>query len=471
MNKIKKYSKLDVATTDYLLIGAGVMSATLGTILKQIDPSKSITISEKLSSFALESSNVLNNAGTGHAGYCEINYTPLVESNTIDVTKAVKVNNAFLKSLEFWKYLIEKGLIKSDFLHNVPHYCFVSGNKDVEFLKMRYFAMKSKENFSNMDFSEDFDEISKWLPLMMNGRDKSEKVAATKVSNGYDVDFGKLTGYLIDYLGNNDVNINYNKEIIDLYKIDQEWHVIQRDLITNQLTCLKTKFVFIGAGGAAITLLEKSGIPEGKNYGGFPVSGQWLICNNPDVVSQHHAKVYGKPSVGSPPMSVPHLDTRIINGKNCLLFGPFAGMSTKFLKNGSNFDWFKSIRLNNIWTIISAGLYNMGLNKYLIGELIKGDDDKFEVLRTYYPEANKKDWKLSVAGQRVQIIKKFNGKGVIEFGTEVVSDSKGSLACLLGASPGASTSVKIMIDLLNQCFQLDEKTKTKISEMIPSYKD
>lgn len=468
--KHHKYKHLPHINTNYFLIGAGIMSATLGTLLRILYPTASIMVSERLTDCSLESSDGLNNAGTGHAGYCELNYTPInVETRIVDVEKAVKVNNAFTKSIEFWNYLINNERIKKDFITNVPHYSFVEGDEAVKYLELRNMAMKKYPAFKNLEYLTDFDVISKELPLIMEGRDRNIPVAISKANNGYDIDFGKLTRYLMEHLKNNSVNINYQTEIIDLYKAGHHWHVVQRNLVTNEMTRVITNFVFIGAGGAAITLLEKSGIPEGKHYGGFPVSGEWLLCDNPDIIKKHNAKVYGKPNVGSPPMSVPHLDKRIIDGKECLLFGPYAGMSTKFLKNGSNWDWFKSIGFNNIWTMLNAGLRNMGLNKYLLTELLKSENARFKMLKRYYPKADKKDWRLSIAGQRVQIIKKINGQGVIEFGTEIVTSKDGSLACLLGASPGASTSVKIMIDLLNQCFMLDENLKLKVSEMIPSY--
>ena len=467
--KEHKYESLPTIKTDYLLIGAGIMSATLGVLLKKLYPASQIHITERLGNCGLESSYGLNNAGTGHAGYCELNYTPLNENNEIDISKAVKVNKAFKKSLEFWQYLIGGEEIISDFLHPIPHYAFVQGEEDVKFLSMRHEAMKKEACFSDIQFSNDSNELYKWLPLVMRGRDKTQPVAATRANNGYDVDYGKLTDYLISYLEIKNVDITYNQEVIDLYKSGDKWFVIQRDREIQELSKIESGFVFIGAGGAAINLLEKSGIPSSRNYGGFPVSGEWLICYNPKIGEEHHAKVYGRPSEGSPPMSVPHLDARIINGRSCLLFGPFAGLSTKFLKFGSKWDFFKSIRFGNLWTMINAGLRNMPLNKYLFKELLKNDSDRFKVLQSYYPMAKKWNWRTLVAGQRVQMIKNEDGKGVIEFGTEIVVDTDGSLACLLGASPGASTSVKIMIDVLEKCFPFDQETKNKITEMIPSY--
>jgi malate dehydrogenase (quinone) len=474
IDKQVKYGDIPTINTDYLLIGGGIMSAHLGVLLNSIAPDKKILIVERLSDCALESSAALNNAGTGHAGYCELNYTPISEvTNEIDITKAVKVNNAFTKSLEFWQHMIDEGSIPSDFLHPVPHYVFVHGEKDVKFLSDRYQAMVNDSRFKEMEYTNDQDVIREWLPLVMNGRDVTEPVAATRMTNAYDIDFGKLTKYLIKKLITNDIKIKYNHEIIDLYKVlDDEgtkWHVIQRNLLTNEVSKIITNFVFIGSGGTSINLLHKSGISAGNGYGGFPVSGQWLICRNPEVVNRHHAKVYGKPSVGAPPMSVPHLDTRIIDNEACLLFGPFAGLSTKFLKYGSNLDFFKSITIGNLPVMLDAGLRNIPLTKYLVKELVKGRKARFKTLQGYFPSADINDWELSTAGQRVQIIKEVDGKGVIEFGTEIVTDSDGSLACLLGASPGASTSLKVMVDVLNECFNLDDEARAVILKMIPSY--
>ena len=474
IDKQAKYGDIPTSNTDYFLIGAGIMSAHLGVLLNSISPNKKILILERLSDCALESSAALNNAGTGHAGYCELNYTPIYDlTGDIDITKAVKVNNAFTKSLEFWQHMINEGTIPSDFLHPVPHYVFVNGEKDVEFLSARYKAMITDSRFKDMEFTNDREVIKEWLPLVMDGRDDIEPVAATRMINGYDIDFGKLTKYLINKLITNGIKIKYNREIIDLYKVSDDegtkWHVIQRNLLTKEVSKIITSFVFIGSGGASINLLHKSGISAGSRYGGFPVSGQWLICRKPEVVNQHHAKVYGKPSVGAPPMSVPHLDTRIIDNEACLLFGPFAGLSTKFLKHGSNLDFFKSITIGNLPVMLDAGIRNIPLSKYLVRELVKGRKARFKTLQSYFPNADINDWELSTAGQRVQIIKEVDGKGIIEFGTEIVTDSDGSLACLLGASPGASTSVKVMVDVLNECFNLDDEARGVILKMIPSY--
>jgi malate dehydrogenase (quinone) len=236
---------------------------------------------------------------------------------------------------------------------------------------------------------------------------------------------------------------------------------------------LQAKFVFIGAGGGSLPLLIKSEIPEGKGFGGFPVSGQWLRCKNREVIEKHNAKVYGKASVGAPPMSVPHLDTRMIEGKKELLFGPYAGFSTKFLKYGSYLDLPLSIKFNNIRPMLSAGIKNIPLTKYLIDQVRQSPEDRLEALKEYLPAAKIEDWELEIAGQRVQVIKKDEKEGgVLEFGTEVVSAADGSIAALLGASPGASTAVSIMLDLLKRCFPEKANTnewQTKLKQMIPSY--
>lgn len=469
--KISKYYTLPTSQTQYLLIGGGIMSATLATLIRRIKPfSDKIVMIERLPECGKESSDSLNNAGTGHAGYCELNYTPMDENGNIDITKAVKVNTAFRKSVEFWDYLKRERVLTEDVYHEVPHYSFVMGKQNVEYLHKRWEALTKNIHFSNLLYTEDPKQISKEIPLVGDHQFYSkEPMAITKSVNGLDVDYGLITKQLIEHINGQNFVLENDTEVVDIYKRGSSWMVVTKNLKTDSMLQWETDYLFIGAGGAAITLLEKSGIPEAKGYGGFPVSGEWLICDNPEVVNKHNAKVYGMPEIGAPPMSTPHLDTRIINGKKCLLFGPFAAMSTKFLKNGSYADFFKSIRMDNIGVLLDAGYRNMSLNKYLAKELLKGKTARIKELMKYYPLANPKDWKKSVAGQRVQIIKKVNGKGVIEFGTEIVSSADGTLSALLGASPGASTSVKIMIDLMEKCFKLTMDEKAAIAKLIPTY--
>ena len=462
---------------DVILIGAGIMSATLGLILKQLEPDLSIEIYERLDIAAAESSDAWNNAGTGHSAFCELNYTPQNQDGAVDIKKAVQIAESFEVSKQFWTYLVEKEILSDPhlFIRNIPHMSFVWGKKNVEFLKTRYQALQKCNLFEDMHYSEDLATIKDWVPLVMEGRSKKEKVAATKMDLGTDVNFGSLTREMFSYLSKQPkVNLHFHHEIRELDKLDSgEWKIKVKNLESGEKRNRLAKFVFIGAGGGSLPLLEKSGIPEGKGFGGFPVSGQWLKCTNEEVIARHHAKVYGKAAVGAPPMSVPHLDTRIINGKQALLFGPYAGFSTKFLKNGSFLDLPLSIKFNNIRPMISAGLHNLDLTKYLIDQVRQSPEDRFEALKEYLPNADIKDWELETAGQRVQVIKKDEKEGgILEFGTEVVSAADGSIAALLGASPGASTAVSIMLDLLDRCFKTKLQTaqwQTKIRTMIPTY--
>lgn len=447
MIELKKY--------DVFLIGGGIMSTTLGTLINHLEPSWKIGLTEKLDSHAKESSGSFNNAGTGHSGFCELNYS---------VEKAIAVCEAFEQSKQFWSYLVSKGRIKNNFIHSVPHISFVQGQENIDQLKERWSKLKESCLFSDMEFTQEYSKLKQWMPLVMHSRRTNTPIAATRMQRGVDVDFGALTDDLIQYLKEHGTDIFYNTEVLDIERIKDGWRVI-----TNK-EVFETKFLFIGAGGAALTLLEKTGIPEVKGYGGFPVSGQFLMCDNPEVVEKHQAKVYGKPEIGAPPMSVPHLDTRIIDGKKVLLFGPYAGFSPKFLKSGHWTDFFKSLRLSNIFVILSAGLRNLGLSKYLFKEVTKSHKARFKTLLSYYPNADIKDWKLIVAGQRVQVIKRDKGIPTIEFGTEIVKSQDGSLAALLGASPGASTSVKVMIDLLEECFPENwEYWSESLKSMIPSH--
>lgn len=466
--------KTTVEEYDIVLIGAGVMSSTLGAILKQLQPNLKIRIFERLEFAGLESSDALNNAGTGHSAFCELNYTPENPDGSIDTKKAFKINEEFNQSKQFWSYLVHSGFIDSKFINRVPHMSFVSGKENVAFLKKRYEALSKSHLFEDMKYTEDLNQIKKWTPLMTEKRDSKIPVAMTRVERGTDIDFGLLTNELISYLTANGVEVNFNHEVSNLYKKGNFWNVTVKDIEGDKKIKVKTKFIFIGAGGLALYLLEKSGIKEAKGYGGFPVSGRWLVCNDQKIVSKHSAKVYGKAFAGAPPMSVPHLDTRMINGEKSLLFGPYAGFSTKFLKNGSYMDLPNSIKSDNIMTMLSAGVNNISLTKYLVNEVFKSDEERFKALVEFYPTANPKDWKVCVAGQRVQVIKKGkNGKGVLEFGTEIVNSEDGTIAALLGASPGASTSVSIMLELIEKCFynKVDFKVwEEKLKVMIPSYK-
>lgn len=461
--------------TDVILIGAGIMSATLGTLLKELSPNWNIKVFEKLSGAGEESSNEWNNAGTGHAALCELNYTNEKPDGTLDISKAIKVNEQFQLSMQFWSYLVNNQLIHNpeDFIMPLPHMSYVHGEDNVHFLKKRFEALSNNPLFEGMEYSEDPDKLKEWIPLMMKDRTVNEPLAATKIDTGTDVNFGALTRMLFDHLKNSNVELNYNHSVNQLKRTaDGLWELKVKNLDSGTVERHTAKFVFIGAGGGSLHLLQKSGIPEGKHIGGFPVSGLFLVCKNQEIAEQHNAKVYGKASVGAPPMSVPHLDTRYIDNKKSLLFGPFAGFSPKFLKTGSNMDLITSVKPNNLFTMLAAGAKEMALTKYLIQQLMLSKEQRMDELRGFIPSAKSEDWDIIVAGQRVQVIKdtEAGGKGTLQFGTEVVSAADGSVAALLGASPGASTAVHVMLEVINKCFpQQMKEWEPKLKEMIPSY--
>ncbi len=469
-------SETQRSETDVVLIGAGIMSATLGVMLKELNPDIKIEIFERLDHAAAESSDAWNNAGTGHSAFCELNYTPELDNGKIDTSKAVKIAESFEISRQFWSYLVQKGLVAApeNFIRSIPHMSFVWGDENVRFLTKRHAALSQEHLFRQMEFSTDYSQLKKWMPLVMEGRKLDQPVAATFMPIGTDVNFGELTRSMFKHLMQQPgVTIHFNHEVRRLkQKSDGRWRIVVRDLAEKQKKKVYTPFVFIGAGGGSLPLLEKADIPEGDGYGGFPVSGQWLKCTNREVVEKHATKVYGLASVGAPPMSVPHIDSRMINGKKELLFGPYAGFSTKFLKNGSYLDLPASIQFDNVIPMLSAGFHNLPLTKYLIDQVRQSPEDRLETLREYVPNARMEDWELEIAGQRVQVIKKDeHGGGILEFGTEVVTKDDGSLAVLLGASPGASTSASIMIGLLEKCFAQTASPawKNKLREMVPSY--
>lgn len=466
MAKVQKY--------DVVLIGGGIMSATLGTLLKSLQPNLSIKLIERLGDVALESSNPWNNAGTGHAALCELNYMPDSKDGSLpDPAKAIQINEQFQLSRQFWAHLVREGVLgePKTFINSTPHMTFVRGAKDVDYLTRRYQALRSEPLFAGIEFSSDIDQIAKWTPLIAKGRDKSEVVAATRIDSGTDVDFGSVTRQLIAHLAAAGVEVQTGAEVRGVKRTGKTWTMRVKNLRSEASERVEADFVFVGAGGWALKLLQRSGIAEAKGYGTFPVSGEFLQTTNPKVVAQHNAKVYSQAAVGAPPMSVPHLDTRVVDGKKTLLFGPYAGLNPKFLKQGSILDLPLSVRFGNLIPYLSVAVSNLGLIKYLLTEITKSKAAKFAALQEFVPEANPADWQVIVAGQRAQVIKKDAKKGgVLQFGTEVVAASDGSIAGLLGASPGASTAVFIMIEVLKKAYPSEFKSwEPKLRKMMPGY--
>lgn len=461
---------------DVILIGAGVLSTTFGSMLNELEPNWNIKLYERLDRPGDESSNERHNAGTGHAALCELNYTVQQPDGSIDIEKAKEINEQFEISKQFWGYLVKNNYIENprEFIHPLPHISFVRGKNNVKFLKDRYEAMKNFPMFDNIEYTEDIEVMRKWIPLMMQGHSTNDIMAASKINEGTDVNFGELTRKMARNLEKSpQVEVQYHHEVLDFnQRNDGKWEVQIRNVNTGETQTQLADYVFIGAGGAAIPLLQKTGIPESKHLGGFPITGQFLTCTNPNVIEEHDAKVYGKEPPGTPPMTVPHLDTRFINGQKTLLFGPFASIGPKFLKYGSNLDLFKSVKPSNITTLLSAAAKNLPLLKYSFDQILMTKEGCMNHLRTFYPEARDEDWQLYTAGKRVQVIKDTEeyGKGFIQFGTEVVNSEDHSVIALLGESPGASTSVSVALEVLEKNFsEYKNDWEPKIQKMIPSY--
>lgn len=462
---------------DLICVGGGIMSATLSVMAKILKPDLKILILERLDDVAKESSATWNNAGTGHSALCELNYTPEGDDGHVDINKAINICNQFEISKQFWSFLVEHNYIDdpSSFITNVPHHSWVTGADNADYLEKRFNAMKEHFMFNTIEFTRDIKKMKEWFPLMMHGRDKSEVMASSRIDRGAEMNFGTLTKHLFNILETQfDTKVQFHEEVLDIDpNEDVDWFVESKNLLTNKVQQFESEHVFIGAGGGSLLLLEKVEIPEKEGYGGFPVSGEWLVCKNEDIINQHFAKVYSKAGIGDPPMSVPHLDTRFIRGKRELLFGPFAGFSTKFLKEGHTTDLFKSIKFENLHSMWGVFWHNLPLTKYLIKQVSMSFEDRMNALRIFMKDAKDQDWHVVIAGQRVQTIKKdhFEG-GKLEFGTEIVSSTCGKITCLLGASPGASTSVKIMMDVLVQAFPEvtnTDKGKEILNKMIPAW--
>ena len=448
---------------DALLVGAGIMGATLARLLRQLDPALEVVVLERLPELAAESSAALNNAGTGHAANCEPNYTPAAPDGSVPTAKALAINNAFELSLQFWSSLVEAGELQDPggFIRPVPHLSFVWGEDNVAFLRRRHQALTASPQFADMAWSTDPAQLREWMPLVMAGRPLDQPLAATRVARGTDVNFGALTRALLAGL-----DVRRGQQVQALERGGAGWRV------HTSTGSYEAPFVFLGAGGGSLPLLQRSGIPEARRYGAFPVSGQWLVCRNPEVIAAHDAKVYGKAAVGAPPMSVPHLDTRWIDGQRALLFGPYAGFSTRFLKQGSLWDLGRSVKPYNLLPSLQVGAQNFDLVRYLVGQVVQSPGQRLASLRQFLPQARPQDWQLAVAGQRVQIIKRINGRGSLQMGTELVSSSDGSLAALLGASPGASTAVQTMLELLQRCWPerlASAAWQSRLQQLIPGW--
>ncbi|NWB95754.1 malate dehydrogenase (quinone) [Pseudomonas gingeri] len=467
----------DATKVDVLLIGGGIMSSTLGIWLNELQPDWSMEMVERLDGVAEESSNGWNNAGTGHSALAESNYTPYGKDGKIDISKAIEINESFQITRQFLSWQVRQGVLKNphSFINSTPHMSFMWGDDNVKFLKDRYTALQTSPLFQGMQYTEDQDQIKKWVPLMMEGRDPTQKIAATWTPIGTDVNFGEITRQYVAHLQQQpNFKLKLSSEVQDIKRNeDGSWRVTYKNLRDGSETVADAKFVFIGAGGGALHLLQKSGIPEANDYAAFPVGGSFLVTDNQDIALKHMAKAYGIASTGAPPMSVPHLDTRVLDGKRVILFGPFATFSTKFLKNGSYFDLLTSTTTHNVWPMTRVGIEQYPLVEYLAGQLMMSDDDRFNALKEYFPEAKKEDWRLWQAGQRVQIIKRDEEKGgVLKLGTEVVTAKDNSIAGLLGASPGASTAAPIMLSVLEKVFKDQVSTpawQEKLHQIIPSY--
>nr|WP_202927107.1 malate dehydrogenase (quinone) [Gordonia desulfuricans] len=472
MREVESRVAQTVIKTDVALVGAGIMSATLGALLRQLQPDWSISLFERLDAAAAESSDPWNNAGTGHSALCELNYTPKTADGDVNIDKALNINEQFQVSRQFWAHAVDNGVLGApdEFINPIPHVSFTHGAAGAEYLRKRYDRLSAQTLFEGMEYITDPDEFSKRLPLMATGRDFDEPVALNWFTDGTDVDFGALTQGLLNFVSRGG-DIYFGHAVTNLNKqSDGSWIVKVRNTRTGEKLQVHAKFVFVGAGGGALHLLQKSGIAEAKGFGGFPVSGEFFRCTNPDLIEQHAAKVYGQAAVGAPPMSVPHLDTRVINHKKGLLFGPYAGWSPKFLKSGSFMDLPNSVKPSNMLPMLSIAPQEFGLLKYLISELAAGPADRVATLSEFVPRALGSDWEMITAGQRVQVIRKTGVGGSLEFGTAVVAAGDGTIAGLLGASPGASTAVPAMLDVLEKCFPAEYKAWTpKLTEMIPSF--
>ncbi len=462
-----------VENPDVVLIGSGIMSANLGALLKRLDPKLRIQVYEAADELAFESSNGWNNAGTGHAGICEVSYTPKpADGSPVKVQKVIDIFQEFEQSLQFWAHAVATGMIDNpkEFINPVQHISFVDSEDQVKFLRSRYDGMKAHHFFASMEFTTAHAKVGSWAPLLVEGRDPQQPIAATKMDGGTDINFGNVSRKLLGWLDRqNDCSVAASHKVVDLAKQpDGRWAVTVKNLKTGATHTTLAKFVFVGAGGGSILLLQKAGLPEAKGLGGFPIGGHWLVCDKPEIVAKHEAKVYGQNLPEAPTMAVPHLDTRILDGKKTLLFGPFAAWTTRFLhRTGSWTDLPRSVKPHNLMTLLKIGATNLPLVRYLVQQGTQSMADRMRVMHIFYPNAKAEDWKLVDGGIRVQAIKKTDGEaGIVHFGTEVLTSADKSMSALLGASPGASVCVNIVLEVIRKSFP---HLVSRVPEIVPTY--
>eukprot|EP00928_Gymnodinium_smaydae_P063003 TRINITY_DN46711_c0_g1_i1.p1 TRINITY_DN46711_c0_g1~~TRINITY_DN46711_c0_g1_i1.p1 ORF type:complete len:582 (-),score=59.30 TRINITY_DN46711_c0_g1_i1:383-2128(-) len=469
------FAKHPIKEIDVVCIGAGIMSATVALLLQELEPSWKIIMYERLHAVAEESSNGWNNAGTGHSGFMEPNYTKPVRSHdgtlrSVTLDKVELICEQFLYSRLYWDYLVKQDLLPdpSTFIHQTDHIAIGIGKDQCDFIMKRFETLQTVDLFDGMEIAlpEEKGKQAMWAPLICTGRNPHEPICMTRSTMGTDVDYGALTKAKVAAFLKLGGDLRLFTSVSGLRKEGNGWIVTSRSTSTGRgVRKVKAKFVFVGAGGWALLMLQKAGIPQVRGYMALPVTADWAVCQNPEVVARHHVKVYAPSAPGAPPMSMPHLNYRQIGGKEVLLFGPFGSLTFKFLRSGSNFDALKALRYHNIFPTIGALVRNFRLATMLIKDVFKSGRHKLAEIRHYYPLADPEDWTLIPAGVRAQIIKKDpkSGRGMLQFGTDVVASSDGSICGVLGASPGASTCVAIALDTLEKCF----RAKPRFAEWSP----
>lgn len=464
---------------DVVLIGAGIMSTTVATMLTELEPEWSIGIFERLDRAGKEASEAWNNAGTGHAALCELNYTPRDDRGEISTTKALAINEQFQLSRQLWSYWVEQRTLEhpSSFINPIPHMSFAWGEKGARYLRERYEQMRPEPVFTHLEHTEDPAVIEQWAPLLMRGRTDDKRVAASRARGGTDIDFGEMTRQLADHLARRRADVRYRHRVTSLRRERAGWRLQITDSATSKRANVQARHVFVGAGGGTLPLLQSAKLPAVRGYSGFPVAGQFLRTTDPETAAHHYAKVYGLPGPGAPPMSVPHLDTRFVSGRRTLMFGPYAGFSMKYLKYGPHSALLNSLRPHNVGPMFDVAGDRRDFVLFLLRELAKNKRAKTAQLLDYYPQADPRSWELITAGQRVQVVKPGpysptkRRRGVMElFGTELITSADGSLAGLLGASPGASTAPEIALRVLSTTYPDHvPRWRATLQGMVPSY--
>ena len=466
----------DSANPDVVLIGGGIMSATLAALLEVVAPQWSITVFESAAGrrrrelarleqrrhrprrpvrAELHARRARRPGGPGQGRHDQraVPGLPpvLVAPGRAGLTGAPK-----------------------EFINPVPHVSFVTGEDGRAYMRARHEALAAQPLFDGLEYSDDPAELAEWTPLMMAGRDPRQLVAATRSAAGTDVNFGALTRMLLEDAADRGVAVHCQPARHEPRpaRPTAAGRSPCRDTVTGERRTVRRPVRLRRRRRRRAAAAAEGGHPGDRRASAASRSAASSCAPAPPSWSQHQAKVYGQAAVGAPPMSVPHLDPRVIDGDHSLMFGPYAGFSPKFLKAGSMFDLPRSVKPNNLGSMLGVARTELALTRYLVNELLQSGADRHQTLRAFVPDGRRA--RLGDDHRRPARPGHQAGPGdrprrapVRHRGRRRRRRHDRRPARRL---PGASTAVSAMLDLLERCFpDRMPAWRPALQEAIPSY--